>query len=79
MHQGHLTFERRPIELSRTALVNIIFFTARPGLSPSRAGPGPPPGLWLGPQEMEAQARAFRPSRALQNTRRQLCGRVVRG
>ncbi|KAJ7798428.1 hypothetical protein B0H14DRAFT_2617858 [Mycena olivaceomarginata] len=47
-----------------------------PGPSPSRAGPGPSPGLGLGPQEIEAQALpgraqapAFRPSRALQNTR----------
>jgi hypothetical protein len=34
MHQGHLTFERRPIELSRTAPVNIIFLTARPRPEP---------------------------------------------
>jgi hypothetical protein len=71
MHQGHLTFERRPIELFWTAPVNIIFLTARPRPE-SWARPGPPPG----PQEMEAQARpgraqvwAFRPSWALQNTR----------
>ncbi|KAJ7835351.1 hypothetical protein B0H14DRAFT_3706909 [Mycena olivaceomarginata] len=52
-----------------------VYMLPEPGPEPSRAGPGLPQGLGLGPQEMEAQALpgraqapAFRPSRALQNT-----------